>query len=57
MRSGVVVALPLTAMSSQYVIGSFEARFFLRPTIETVSADQRVSRDAQRSAKVTSALG
>jgi hypothetical protein len=23
-----VVALPLTAMSSQFVIGSFEARFF-----------------------------
>jgi hypothetical protein len=30
MRSGIVVALPLTAMSSQYVIGSFEARFFAR---------------------------
>lgn len=28
MRSGVAVALPLTAMSSQFVIGSFEARFF-----------------------------
>ena len=28
MRSGIVVALPLTAVSSQYVIGSFEARFF-----------------------------
>jgi hypothetical protein len=25
-----VVALPLTAVSSQYVIGSFEARFFAR---------------------------
>jgi hypothetical protein len=32
MRSGVAVALPLTAMSSQFVIGSFEARFFLRTT-------------------------
>jgi hypothetical protein len=30
MRSGIVVALPLTAVSSQYVIGSFEARFFAR---------------------------
>src|SRR4051812_33906685 len=30
MRSGIVVALPLTAVSSQFVIGSFEARFFLR---------------------------
>ena len=28
MRSGIVVALPLTAVSSQFVIGSFEARFF-----------------------------
>jgi hypothetical protein len=28
MRSGVAVDLPLTAMSSQFVIGSFEARFF-----------------------------
>jgi hypothetical protein len=26
--SGVVVALPLTIASSQFVIGSFEARFF-----------------------------
>src|SRR5882757_4159306 len=30
MRSGIVVALPLTAVSSQFVIGSFEARFFSR---------------------------
>ena len=30
MLSGVVVALPLTTMSSQFVIGSFEARFFAR---------------------------
>jgi len=28
MLSGVAVALPLTARSSQFVIGSFEARFF-----------------------------
>ncbi len=28
MRSGIVVALPLTTVSSQFVIGSFEARFF-----------------------------
>jgi len=35
MRSGIVVALPLTAVSSQYVIGSFEARFFLRATVGT----------------------
>lgn len=33
MRSGIVVALPLTAVSSQYVIGSFEARFFARAHI------------------------
>src|SRR4051812_15847681 len=30
MRCGIVVALPLTTVSSQYVIGSFEARFFAR---------------------------
>ena len=34
MRSGVTVALPLTAMSSQFVIGSFEARFFPAGTVE-----------------------
>ena len=30
MLSGIAVALPLTAVSSQFVIGSFEARFFAR---------------------------
>jgi hypothetical protein len=34
MRSGIVVALPLTAVSSQFVIGSFEARFFAQTNAE-----------------------
>ena len=51
MRSGIVVALPLTAVSSQFVIGSFEARFFARAWVGAMGDNYvPVSRDAQRSA-------
>ena len=45
MRSGIVVALPLTAVSSQFVIGSFEARFFCARLTKRTHECYAISRD------------
>jgi hypothetical protein len=50
MRSGIVVDLPLTAVSSQFVIGSFEARFFCAAQL---FATDRLVRDLRELPAVT----